>query len=57
MNNYQSIKLSPLLTRELLSKDAELTQINTIKYLWRIEQESLIKKGNTHKFSLARIYI
>jgi hypothetical protein len=46
MNNHRSIKLSPLLEKVLLLKNAELTQSNTTNYLWTIEQEGLVKKRN-----------
>jgi hypothetical protein len=46
MNNYRIIKLSPLLEKVLLSKNVELTQSNTTKFLWRIKQEILDKKRN-----------
>jgi hypothetical protein len=59
MNNYQSIKLSPLLERVLLSKNAKLTKATRLKCLWRIMQEGLDKKrNNTSSFlqGVASIY-
>jgi hypothetical protein len=52
MNNNRSIELSPILAKVLLPKNVEKTQSNTTKYLWWIEQEYLIKKGNNTSYFL-----
>jgi hypothetical protein len=46
MNNYWSIKLSPLLAKSIAFKECGINKTTQLKYLWRIKQEGLDKKRN-----------
>jgi hypothetical protein len=51
MNNYRSIKLSPLLAKSIAFKKCGINKTTQLKYLWRIKQEGLDKKrNNTNSF-------
>jgi hypothetical protein len=48
------MKQSPSVAKVLLPNNTKLTQSNTTKYVWRIEQEDLVKKREKNDFFLAK---
>jgi hypothetical protein len=46
MHNYRSIKLSPLLAKNIAFKECRIDNLIQLINLWRMKQEGLDKKNN-----------